>query len=369
VFLNKLTLTNFKNYTEASLSFSDKINCFIGDNGVGKTNILDAIHYLSFCKSYFNSIDTQNILHDEDFFSIHGFYNKNGNKKDKISCVQKRGQRKLFKLNNKEYDRLADHIGLFPLVMTSPSDINLIHSGSDERRKYLDSIISQFDKIYLDDLINYNKVLFQRNSLLRSFAENHSFDKTSLDIWDDQMVRLGIIIHKKREDFFEKLNPIFQEYFEFISGGREKVNLIYESQLYGGDFSDILQRAIQKDRIMRYSTCGIHKDDLKFKLGDYPIKKFGSQGQQKSFLIAIKLAQFEYTKKLKDFKPVLLFDDIFDKLDDFRVKQIIELVGNNNFGQVFITDTQKERIARIFTTVNVDHKIFRIDNGIVEEIE
>jgi len=171
MFLNKLTLTNFKNYTEAPLSFSDKLNCFIGDNGVGKTNLLDAIYYLSFCKSYFNSIDTQNILHNEPFFSIHGFYNKNGNKADKISCVQKRGHRKQFKLNNKEYDRLADHIGLYPLVITSPSDINLIHSGSEERRKYIDSIISQFDKIFLDDLINYNKALFQRNSLLRSFAE------------------------------------------------------------------------------------------------------------------------------------------------------------------------------------------------------
>lgn len=369
MFLSKLTLINFKNYSEAGLSFSDKLNCFIGDNGVGKTNILDAIHYLSFCKSYFNSIDTQNILHDEPFFSIHGFYNKNGNKTDKISCVQKRGQRKLFKLNNKEYDRLADHIGMFPLVMTSPSDINLIHGGSDERRKYLDSVISQFDKLYLDDLINYNKVLYQRNSLLRIFAEKHSFDKTSLDIWDEQMVRLGNIINKKREDFFEKLNPIFQQYFKFISGGREKVNLVYESQLYQGDFSELLQDALKKDRIMRYSTVGIHKDDLKFNIGDYPIKKFGSQGQQKSFLIAIKLAQFEYTKTMKGFKPVLLFDDIFDKLDDFRVKHLIELVGNDNFGQVFITDTQKERIARIFTSVNVDHKIFRIKNGIVEEID
>ncbi len=351
------------------MSYSDKLNCFIGDNGVGKTNILDAIHYLSFCKSYFNSIDTQNILHDESFFSIHGFYSKNGNKTDKISCVQKRGHKKQFKLNNKEYERLADHIGLYPLVMTSPSDINLIHSGSDERRKYLDSIISQFDKIYLDDLINYNKVLTQRNSLLRIFAEQHSFDKASLTIWDEQLIKLGVNLHKKREEFFKELNPIFQQYFEFISGGRERVNLTYESQLYNGNFPDILEQSLQKDRMMRYSTCGIHKDDLKFSIGGYPIKKFGSQGQQKSFLIAIKLAQFEYTKNLKEFKPVLLFDDIFDKLDDLRVKQIIELVGNNNFGQVFITDTQKERIARIFTTVNVDHKIFKIENGIVKEID
>ncbi len=369
MFLDKLRLTNFKNYTETSLIFSDKLNCFIGDNGVGKTNILDAIHYLSFCKSYFNSIDSQNILHDESFFSIHGYYNKNGNKTDKISCVQKRGERKQFKLNNKEYDRLADHIGLFPLVMTSPSDINLIHSGSEERRKYMDSVISQFDKLYLDDLINYNKVLYQRNSLLRSFAENKRFDKASLSIWDEQMVRLGKIIHEKREKFFEQLNPIFKQYFEFISGGREKVNLIYDSQLFDGGFSELLNDALQKDRILRFSTCGVHKDDLKFNIGDYPIKKFGSQGQQKSFLIAIKLAQFEYTKTMKGFKPVLLFDDIFDKLDDFRVKQLIELVGNNNFGQVFITDTQKERIARIFNTVNVDHKIFRIENGIVNEID
>lgn len=368
MFLNKLNLTNFKNYPEAAINFSDKLNCFVGDNGVGKTNILDAIHYLSFCKSYFNSIDTQNILHNESFFSIHGFYNKNGDESEKISCIQKRGQRKQFKLNNKEYDRLSDHIGLFPLVMTSPSDINLIHGGSDERRKYLDSIISQFDKIYLDNLINYNKVLCQRNSLLRKFSENKSFDHASLSVWDKQMIKLGNIIHKKRKDFFNQLNPIFQYYFEFISGGREIVELIYDSQLLKGNFEELLAEALQKDRIMQFSTCGIHRDDLKFNIAEYPIKKFGSQGQQKSFLIAIKLAQFEYTKKIKNFKPILLFDDIFDKLDDNRVKKIIELVGDNNFGQVFITDTQNERIARIFKTVNVDHKIFRIENSCIEEI-
>lgn len=367
MFLQKLILTNFKNYPEATLDFSDKLNCFIGDNGVGKTNILDAIHYLSFCKSYFISIDSLNILHKESFFAIHGFYNKNGDKEDKLSCIQKRGQRKQFKLNNKEYDRLADHIGLYPLVMTSPSDINLIHSGSEERRKYLDSVISQFDKIYLDDLINYNKVIYQRNSLLRHFAETNSFNHSSLKIWDEQMVKLGNSIHEKRVEFFKELNPIFQNYFGFISGGREKVNLEYESHLFEGSFFKLLDQAIARDRTLKYSTCGVHKDDLRFSIESYPIKKFGSQGQQKSFLIALKLAQFEYTKQKKKFKPVLLFDDIFDKLDDFRVKQLIELVGNNNFGQVFITDTQKERIERIFTTVNVDHKIFRIENGKVEQ--
>ena len=365
MYLKKLILSNFKNCKEADLQFSPKINCFVGNNGVGKTNILDAIYYLSFCKSYFNSIDMQNILHEEGFFAIHGAYQKNGGSEDLLSCIQKRGAKKQFKKNKKDYERLADHIGQFPLVMISPYDRDLINDGSDLRRKYIDGVISQFDHLYLDDLLNYNKALQQRNALLKRFAETRNFEGPSLEIWDDQLISLGKKIYEKRERFLEDFAPIFQHYFEFISGGKEEVSIKYESQLHRNQMGEMLKSAIDLDRAVRYTTVGIHKDDLVFNIGDHPIKKFGSQGQQKSFVIAIRLAQFDYTKNIKDFKPVLLFDDIFDKLDDMRVEQIIALVSDNNFGQVFITDTQRQRIEKIFNTVQIDHKIFEVDAGVV----
>jgi DNA replication and repair protein RecF len=369
MFLQKINLINFKNYEQSEMIFSEKINCFIGDNGVGKTNILDAIYYLSFCKSYFNSVDSQNIKHEQSFFSIHGNYFKNGNKNDVVSCIQKRNSRKVFKLNKKEYDRLADHIGHFPLVMISPYDRDLINEGSDVRRKYIDGVISQFDKFYLDDLLKYNRALFQRNSLLKKFSETNYFNQDSLDIWNEQLIKLGKELFEKRKSFLNEFIPIFQHYFEFISGNKEKVSIRYNSQLIDNNFEKLLVSAQQKDRMMRYTTIGTHKDDLDLLINGFPVKKFGSQGQQKSFVIAIKLAQFDFTKNKKAFKPVLLFDDIFDKLDDSRVKQLIQLVSENNFGQVFITDTQRQRIEKIFKTVNIDHKIFEISNAVVTEIK
>ena len=363
MYLEKLKLINFKNYSEAEFEFSPKINCFIGDNGAGKTNILDAVYYLSFCKSYFNPSDTQNIKHNESFFAVHGTYHKNNNGGDQLSVVQKRGSRKLFKLNDKEYERLADHIGLYPLVMISPYDRDLINEGSEVRRKYIDSVISQFDKVYLDNLINYNKALLQRNILLKRFAENNYFDADSLDIWNSKLASLGEKIYSKRKEFLNDFLPLFQRYFEFISGGMEEVSIIYESQLHDRPLGELLVSSVEKDRQVRYTTAGIHKDDLLMKINGYPLKKFGSQGQQKSYVVAIKLAQFEYTRDIKGFKPVLLLDDIFDKLDENRVKKIIQLVSENSFGQIFITDTQKERIESIFIQVNIDHRIFNIADG------
>ncbi|MEA3477864.1 MAG: DNA replication/repair protein RecF [Bacteroidota bacterium] len=368
MFLQKLTLANFKNYPAAELQMSPKINCFIGNNGVGKTNLLDAIHYLSFCKSYFNAVDSQNVRHDESFFAIHGMYHKNGDKTDLISCVQKLNHKKQFKLNRKDYERLADHIGLFPLVMISPYDRDLINEGSDIRRKFLDAVISQFDKNYLYDLINYNKALTQRNSLLRQFSENHFFDPDLLDIWNEQMKPLANNIYQQRKAFIKDFIPIFQDYFDFISGGKEQVSIKYISHLDEENIDDLFSSSLEKDRALRYTSAGIHKDDLEFRIFDYPIKKFGSQGQQKSFVIAIKLAQFEYTKIIKGFKPILLFDDIFDKLDDNRVEQLIALVSKNSFGQVFITDTQRHRIEHIFNTVDIDHKIFEIKDDAAFEV-
>ena len=369
MFLQKLVVTNFKNYQEAALQFSDKINCFIGDNGSGKTNLLDAIHYLSFCKSYFNPVDTQKIRHHESFFSIHGTYLKNGDNPDLISCIQKIDFRKVFKINQKEYERLSDHIGLYPLVMVSPYDRDLINEGSDVRRRYLDGVISQFDKAYLDDLISYNKALAQRNALLKHFAESKTFSSSLVDIWDKQLADYGHKIHEKRAAFLKDFVPVFQRYFEIISEGKETVSLIYSSQLFDRELSELLAVSIDKDCIARYTTQGIHKDDLEFVISGYPLKKFGSQGQQKSFVVAIKLAQFDYTRDIKGFKPILLFDDIFDKLDDKRVHQIIKLVSENSFGQVFVTDTQRSRIEKLFEKVRIDHKIFEISAGKVKDYE
>jgi len=367
MYLQRLTINNFKNYEEAELAFSGKINCFVGNNGVGKTNLLDAIHYLSVTKSFFNLIDNQNILHEAPFFAIHGTYITGGETQDLVSCIQQRNQKKQLKINKKDYDRMADHIGRFPVVMISPSDRDLINDGSDLRRKFLDGVISQFDRAYLDDLIAYNKALMQRNALLKHFDEMRFFDSTLLEIWDHQLSQTGMRIYEKRKTFLEGFVPMFSHYFSFISNSREQVDVVYETQLGELDMEGLLVANIDRDRAARYTTVGIHKDDLDFRIDTYPVKKFGSQGQQKSFVIAIKLAQFHYTRQVKGSKPILLLDDIFDKLDGLRVEQIIRLVGEDGFGQVFITDTQRDRIAGIFSEIEIDHKIFEIIDGSVNE--
>ena len=358
--LQKLILAGFKNYPDAEFNFSEKINCIVGNNGVGKTNLLDAIHYLSFCKSFFTSFDMQNIRHGEEYFAIHGTYSRGKEVGDVVQCIQKKQQRKRFLINKKEYDRLADHIGNFPLVMISPYDRDLVNDGSELRRKYIDSVISQFDKFYLDHLIQYNKALAQRNTLLKSFAEQHSFDAAALEIWDEQMIGIGEQIFAKRIAFLEQFIPLFQHYFSFLSNGSEIVDIRYVSQLCGRSYRDVFREAISSDRAAQYCTMGVHKDDLEFILDEFPVKKFGSQGQQKSFVIAIKLAQFEYTRKIKGYKPILLLDDVFDKLDDLRVSQLIKLVSENSFGQVFITDTSRERIITIFDSMAIDHIVFSL---------
>lgn len=368
MYLQKLSITGFKNYQEAELTFSDKINCFVGNNGVGKTNLLDAIYYLSFCKSYFNSVDSQNIKHNEDFFAVHGIYNNGDNTADKVSCIQKRNHKKVFKLNGTNYSRLADHIGMIPLVMISPYDRDLINDGSELRRKYIDSVISQFDKAYLDDLLSYNKTLQQRNSVLKQMFEMGVSDQGTLEVWDDKLLLHGDRIYKKRKSFLSDFNPLFEEYYEKLVGVKESVQISYNSQLHNNSFDNLIRTSFVRDRVLKYTSSGIHKDDLVFTINGYPVKKFGSQGQQKSFVIAIKLAQFEFTRRIKSFKPILLFDDIFDKLDDERVMSIIHLVSENNFGQVFITDTQKQRIEKIFNTVEIDHHIFSVAEGIVTPI-
>lgn len=369
MYLRKLTLINFKNYEEASLDFSEKINCFVGNNGAGKTNLLDAIHYLSFTKSYFNTVDLQNIRHETDFFAIHGEYQRNGGPPEQLSCIQKRNQKKVFKLNKKEHERLADHIGLFPLVMVSPYDYDLINDGSDLRRKFIDSVISQFDRVYLDDLIHYNKVLAQRNALLKQFADENYFDVSMLGILNDQLTPPAYRIFEKRKNFLDGFAPIFNNYYGLITGEKEDVTIAYLSQLLNEDLGQSLIASLDRDKALRYTTTGIHKDDLDFRINGFPLKKFGSQGQQKSYMIAIKLAQFEFTRLKVGFKPVLLFDDIFDKLDSLRVGKLVKLVSNDSFGQVFITDTQLERIDQIFRSINIGHKVFSVNGGTVGEME
>jgi DNA replication and repair protein RecF len=364
VYLKKLSLINFKNCAEAELEFSAQVNCFVGNNGEGKTNLLDAIHYLSFCKSYFNSIDSQNIKHNEPFFVVQGVFEKE-EKEENVYCGLKRNQKKKFKRNQKEYSRLADHIGHFPVVMISPYDSDLIAEGSEIRRKFIDSIISQFDRNYLDNLISYNKVVSQRNALLKQFAEMRGFDAESLEIWDAQLIELAQQIYEVRKTFLENFIPIFQEYFELITNGKEAVSITYKSHLNENDFPDLVLRVREKDRAIQYTSVGVHKDDLVLKIGDHTIKKFGSQGQQKSFLIALKLAQYHYIKQEKGLSPILLLDDIFDKLDSKRVKQLMELVTKNTFGQVFITDTNVDRIPDIFENLDIHLATFKVEDGIL----
>ncbi len=362
MYLKKISLINFKNYLEAELEFSGHINCFTGNNGEGKTNVLDAIHYLSFCKSFFNPIDSQNILHDAPFFLIQGVFGTN-DKEDEVYCGLKRNQKKQFKRNKKEYSRLAEHIGLYPLVMISPADSELITEGSESRRKFIDSVIAQFDREYLENLITYNKVLSHRNALLKQIADSGKFDKTALEIWDVQLIDYGKKIFDKRNNFIDSFISIFQNYYELISGGKEKVGIDYTSHLKENAFEIVLANAINRDRAMQYTTVGIHKDDLEFTINGHSLKKFASQGQQKSFLIALKLAQFDFIKNIKQVTPILLLDDIYDKLDDLRVKQLMELVSTDNFGQLFITDTHPTRLSDLFSKTNADYKVFKIVNG------
>lgn len=360
--LRNLSLINFKNYESTEMIFSTKINCIVGDNGVGKSNILDAVYYLSFCKSYFNPIDSQNIRFNQEFFTIQGDYARN-EKKENIFCSVKRNTRKVFKRNQKDYERLADHIGLIPLVISSPYDSYLIRGGSEERRKFLDSVISQFNRDYLDKVIHYNKAVSQRNSLLKRFAEKGNFDHNMIEIYDDQLIQLGKSIYQTRKVFIENLLPIFHKYYQYISSSNETAHIAYKSDLHESDMATLLKTSLPRDRMLQYTSSGIHKDDLLFEIHGYPLKKTGSQGQQKSFLIALKLAQFEFIKGINNFNPILLLDDIFDKLDSKRVTQIVKLVSENNFGQIFITDTNKQRVDNILKEFDIDYKIITIEGN------
>ncbi len=363
LYIKKLSLVNFKNYEEVSLEFSPRINCFVGDNGMGKTNLLDAIHYLSLTKSFFNSVDQQNIRHGQEVFVIQGEFVR-GESTEKIYCSVRAGRKKICKRNNKDYERFSDHVGLLPVVMISPADSALILEGSEQRRRFLDTVISLYDRRYLQALLRYNRALQQRNKLLKQieFKGERTFDE--LELWDVQLTGPGKEIFAKRQEMVEKLVPVFQSYYDEISGGRERIGLEYRSQLQEKRFEELLAANREKDRVLQYTTAGIHKDDLVMTLDGHPIKKVGSQGQQKTFLVALKFAKFGFIRDLKGIKPILLLDDIFDKFDANRVYQIIRLVARHEFGQIFITDTDADHLKGILKELDTDHRIFRIDGKV-----
>ena len=373
--LRKLSILNYKNIREAQLELSPKMNCFIGPNGVGKTNVLDAVYYLSFCRSASNPIDSQVIRHEEPFCMLEGVYSEDaGNSEDSeyfevISVGMKRGQKKHFKRNKKEYRRLSEHIGLIPLVVVSPSDTLLIEGGSEERRRLMDVVISQYDRSYIDHLVRYNNALAQRNTLLKMDGQAdsptaQSYDPALMQIWEEQMAEEGEQLYERRKTFVEELTPVFQHYYEQISQHREQVGLRYVSHCQRGPLLDIIQRDRYKDCAVGYSLHGVHRDDLEFSLDGYQMKREGSQGQNKTYVIALKLAQFEFLKRTaSQTTPLLLLDDIFDKLDANRVEQIVRLVSGDNFGQIFITDTNRDHLDQILSTSVLDYKIFHVDSG------
>ena len=359
MFLKELSLTNYKNFESLKFSFDTKIICFVGLNGVGKTNILDSIYHLSYTKSYFNPIPSQNIKHGETFFFISGRYMIH-DKEENILVSLKKGDKKIIKRNNKLYKKFSDHIGKIPLVLISPDDRNLIIEGSETRRKFIDGIISQTDKEYLNNLIDYNKTLKQRNALLKMFYDNSESIRKTIDIYDRQLSSDAQKIYDKRREFLNEFIPIFKSRYKELSNDKENVEIKHSSDISPDqNLYKLLKNSLEKDLRFQYTTKGIHKDDLNLNLDNFPIKKYGSQGQQKTFLIAMKLAQFDYLSKL-DLKPILLLDDIFDKLDDSRVKQIINLVNQEKFNQIFISDTNKTRSENIIKKVNKSYKIFEI---------
>ncbi len=364
--LRKLSILNYKNIGEAQLELSPKMNCFIGRNGMGKTNVLDAVYYLSFCRSASNPIDSQVIRHDEPFCMIEGEYDE-----DIISVGMKRGQKKHFKRNKKEYKRLSEHIGLIPLVVVSPADTLLIEGGSEERRKLMDMVIAQYDRSYIDALSRYNNALQQRNTLLKqaSAAEVSSaaFDPLLMQLWEEQMAEAGEQLFEKRRAFVDELVPLFQQYYEHISGGQERVGLTYVSHCQRGPLLEVIQRDRHKDLAVGYSLHGVHRDDLEFTLDGHLMKREGSQGQNKTYVIALKLAQFDFLKRTgAQTTPLLLLDDIFDKLDAQRVEQIVRLVSSDNFGQIFITDTNRDHLDQILSTTTLDYKIFHVSQGKID---
>lgn len=363
--IKSLRAVDFKCLELAEMEFSSKFNCLTGRNGSGKTAILDAIHYLGMCKGFVHGLDSLNVRNGQEFYAINGLGQKEG-EDCQLLCTFRSGK-KSMKLNGKEYQRLADHVGFMNVVLVAPSDGELISGGSDARRRFIDGAISQIKKSYLNDLINYNRALTQRNALLKQFAERGEFSEATLEVWNMKLTEFGSRIHLARKEFLAELIPLTDELYRKLSGGTEKVGVEYGSQLDEGKFEELLKVAVHADRAAKHTTVGIHKDDLTLTIHDQPLKRLGSQGQQKTALIALKLAQYQLYKMTTGQVPVLLLDDIFDKLDPVRVAHLLELVGGKDHGQVFITDTDPERVSSLLADQN-DVALFSMSKGTVERI-
>ena len=359
--LKKLSLINFKNIAQQEILPGAGINCLVGDNGAGKTNIIDAVYFLSMCKSSLTMTDGQCVRHGTDFFVAEGTYHTDGGKDETVTCAFSRKGGKVLKRNGKEYERLSDHVGLVPVVIVSPSDTVLISDAADERRRYLNGFISQLDKVYLTALMRYNAVLAERNKLLKIAP-----DPDMLLIYDRQMAGHGEVIHARRSELIARLQPLVEEYYRILSGDREQVELAYRSELNDAPMEEVLLRARQKDIANEFTTSGIHRDDLILRIGGYPLRKYGSQGQQKSFLIALKLAQYAVVAQWKGEKPILLLDDLFDKLDAGRVEQLLRLVSEERFGQIFITDCNATRLRAILDRAGCEYGLFAVGQGRIE---
>ena len=355
--ISTLNILNYRNIREASLEFSPKLNCFVGLNGQGKTNVLDAIYLLSFTKSAYTAQDSLNITHGEEMALVQGNYGE-----FTISCGIKRGQKKQFRKDKKDYPRLLDHIGLIPLVMVSPADHQLIEEGSDERRRFMDVVIGQRNRKYLDCLAKYNALLKQRNALLKQYADAPTPPDDLLEVLEWQMVEPAEYIFKARTEFFNEFEPYFQEVYKLISGGEEKPHLVYISQLQNRNLREAYVKTRQRDLILGWTSQGPHKDDLEMRLEEWPLKQVGSQGQQRTFVLAMKLAQALYLADTTGEAPILLLDDIFDRLDSERVERIVSMVQGEQFGQIFITDTDRQHLTEILQP-NENAKIFHVENG------
>jgi DNA replication and repair protein RecF len=368
LFVTNLELTHFKNHVHNTWAFNSKVNIISGNNGNGKTNVLDALHFLSLTKSYLNLTDGQTITHGETMSLIKARIDRKGTE-HLVDLGLKRGQKKVVRVDGKEVERLSDHIGYLPVVMISPMDRDLIIDAAETRRKLMDTTISQNNRAYLHALMQYNRALTQRNTTLKYFASNRRYDPEMIALYDEQLIEYSSIIHEARKSFAEELVPLLTHYYHQLSDGKEKVDIRYKSALNDESMGDLLAEALDKDRVLQYTSVGPHRDDLVFKLGEHSIKKVGSQGQQKSYLIALKLAQFEVSKRHLNMPPILLLDDIFDKLDEGRVANLLSLVNTEEFGQIFITDTHPQRMLQLTEALKLNHSTFEIlDNGEIQAL-
>lgn len=356
--LNNISLINFKNLRDLRIELSSGINCFVGDNGAGKTNILDAVHYLSMAKSMHTLTDLQSVSHGEENFLVEGAFGRDDGRQERVVCAYARRSGKTLKRNGKEYDKLSDHVGHFPIVVVSPADAALISDSADERRRYLNRFISQIDRQYLNALIRYNTALGERNKLLKT-----SPSEEMLLIYDSMLATAAEVIYKRRSEIIEQMRPLVEEYYAQLSEERESVGIEYRSELSTAPLMELLLAARQRDFVNEHTTTGVHRDDMTLSIGEYPLRKYGSQGQQKSFLIALKLAEYTLLARATGEKPMLLLDDLFDKLDMRRVAQLLRLVSGEIFGQIMITDCNKHRLQRTLDEAGADYRLFHISEG------